>query len=142
MKDLKFVLICLVILVAMSSCNRFEEGPALTLLSAKARLTGEWEIVDFVGPDSEDYLDYLNDGYEWFFEFEKEGDGAFGYRYDGYQYSNLFDWELDEDELEISFIGNSITRNWEIQRLTNKELEMQLKGQGVDIMTWVFEKED
>ncbi len=141
MKDLRLALICLIIVVAISSCNRFDDGPAFSLLSAKARLTGDWEIIDYVGPGAEDYIDDLNDGDKWFFEFEKNGDGEFGYRYDGYQYSYLIEWELDEDELEISFNGGG-SQTWEIQRLTNKELEMQVKGQGIDVLTWVFEKED
>jgi hypothetical protein len=129
------------IVVFMASCNRFEDGPSFSLMSAKARLTGEWEVIDFVGPESE-VNDYLNNGFEWFFEFEKNGEGQLEHRYDGYQYSYSMDWELDEDELSMTLSNMSETLTWEIQRLTNKELEMQLKGEGFELMTWVLEKTD
>jgi hypothetical protein len=130
------------IVVFMASCNRFEDGPSFSLMSAKARLTGDWEVIDFVGPESEYFIDELSGGLQFFLEFEKNGEGQFGYGDDGYQYSNSMDWELDENELTLTFSNTSEGQTWEIQRLTNKELEMQLKGAGFDIMTWVFEKTD
>ena len=141
----QLTIICAIVLtVTLASCSRFEDGPAFTLLTPKARLTGEWEIVDFIGQGAESYLDDLSNGQRWFFEFEKDGDGAFGYSnsYGGLSYSYSFDmeWELDGDELEIE-MGGSGEINWEIQRLTNAELEMRAKGIGVDLMTWVFEKQ-
>ena len=138
------LLFALVLTVTMASCSRFEDGPAFTLLTPKARLTGDWEIVDFIGPDAEYYLDDLQDGQRWFFEFEKDGDGIFGisYSYGGYSYNYSYDmeWELDGNELEVD-LATSNSIDWEIQRLTNTELEMRAQGIGIDLLTWVFEKQ-
>ena len=130
--------------MTLASCSRFEDGPAFSLLTPKARLTGEWEIVDFDGIDAEEYLEELSEGVRYFLEFERDGDGVFAYEYSyggsSYSYSQDMEWELDEDELTMEFnYGQEIT--WEIQRLTNRELEMNAMGMGNDLLTWVFEKQ-
>jgi hypothetical protein len=71
---------------------------------------------------------YLNTGQFFInFEFEKGGDGLFsyGYNYDGYFYSYGYslDWTLDDARLDIFMDGDEL--NFEVQRLSNKELNIK-----------------
>ena len=97
------------------------------------------------GPSAEYYLDDLQDGQRWFFEFEKDGNPPqiFGWSYPipteviAYNYSlGDMEWELDGNELEVD-LATSNSIDWEIQRLTNTELEMRAQGIGIDLhRTW------
>lgn len=109
----------LVTVVNFSSCKKYEDGPSLSLRTKKSRLTGEWEVVR-VGNQSFPY-----NGYSLEMEFDKDGDLDFKYSYGTYSYSYKGDWEFsgDKEELELSFDGQ-IT-DFEILRLTNKELWLE-----------------
>ncbi len=48
----------LLVLVIFSSCNKYEEGPSFTLLSATKRITGTWELKETLVNDT---LVTLND---------------------------------------------------------------------------------
>lgn len=39
----KFILSILTVVLVLSGCNKYEEGPGLSLLTKKARITGLWE---------------------------------------------------------------------------------------------------
>ena len=109
----------LVTVVNFSSCKKYEDGPALSLRTKKSRLTGEWEVVR-IGNQAFPY-----DGYTLEMEFDKDGDMEFKYSYASYSYSYQGDWEFsgDKEELEITF-DNQVT-DFEILRLTNKELWLE-----------------
>ena len=53
------------------SCNKYEDGPVFSLLSAKTRLDGEWEVTKINNSFSE--LD--NSNFIW--QFEEDGDFTF-----------------------------------------------------------------
>jgi hypothetical protein len=102
--------------VAVSSCGKYEDGPGISLLTKKARLVREWEVVQMgnqVLPQN---------GYSLEFEFEKDGDFKQSYSYGTYSYSYAGDWEFsnDKEEIEITMMGQ--VTDFEILRLTNKEL--------------------
>lgn len=54
--------------------------------------------------------------------FEKDGDFEYNYLYEGYSYGYKGEWEFsgDKEDLEVT-IENQVN-DWEILRLTNKEL--------------------
>lgn len=112
------------------SCSKFDDGPAFSFIPVESRLTGEWVVMEFEGPDANYYNAYLALGYFISFEFEKDGDGRFVYGYDNgvysYQYGYALDWDLDDNKLELFFDGELI--NFEVQRLTNKEMTLQVEN--------------
>jgi hypothetical protein len=55
--------------VFVSSCNKYEEGPKVTLLSAKNRLSQDWELTNFNKNGENQNLE----GYSQFFSFSKGG---------------------------------------------------------------------
>lgn len=47
MKTKVFILILVMFGLTFSSCKKYEDGPALSLKSKNARLTGEWKLVSY-----------------------------------------------------------------------------------------------
>ena len=109
----------LVVLLNLSSCKKYDDGPSFSLKSKNGRLTGEWTV---------DEINKVKTvGSTITLEFEKNGDFSFGssYSYYGYSYSYSYDgewdWEDGKKSVEVSIDGEDKTE-WEILRLTNKEL--------------------
>lgn len=160
MKKIQSLSLFVVALLTLGSCTKFDDGPALSLLPAKARLTGEWELVDFSGQDAADYLEDLQDGSSMSMEFDRDGEGDFiltspqyDYYFDYQTYQVIevlvgtttdfynIEWDLDEEELEMQLYQNGEFEDfllWEITRLTNSELEMTPKY--YPATTYIFEK--
>ena len=126
----KTILACsLLTAVSVSpSCGKYDDGPGFSLASKKSRLTGGWELEKYkVNGISQDISNMSLD-----IEFEKDGDyntsavtrvtDNYGYSYN-YTYFTSGDWEFSADKEEIEFEDNDGDKfDWEIKRLTNKEL--------------------
>jgi hypothetical protein len=130
----KILVSALIVLFAFASCGKYEEGPALSLLTKKARISGEWEIekliVDGEQSDESSIFDAMT------FVLEKDGTGkqkidaityTVGdqtYETDAQEYD--LEWELSDDK-EIFRMRIKDEGEWEdwdemtIQRLTNSE---------------------
>ena len=117
-----------VILLNFSNC-KYDDGPAVSLLTKTMRLTGEWEVVEIDNENLDDVRVYL--------EFEKDGDFTIRASYDGYSYSIEGDWEWEsgKDVVEVTVEGDK--EEYEILRLTNKELWFEDE----DNQEWQCEKE-
>lgn len=50
-KAIKIGLASLGMIAFLSACGKYEEGPGFTLLTKKARLTGEWDAKEYVDAD-------------------------------------------------------------------------------------------
>jgi hypothetical protein len=111
--------LAIAIMLNISSCKKYEEGPGFSLKSKIARLTGIWEVVEI------DKIDMPVDE-KMILEFEKEGDFKFTYEYSYYSYSYAYsyegnwEWSSDKEALKIDMDGDIV--EWEILKLTNKEL--------------------
>ena len=111
--------VALVVLLNISSCSTYDDGPTFSLKSKKARLTnGDWEVVKID--------DERLDG-DITLEFEKDGDFAISveYSYYGYSYSYTYDgeweWEDGKETIQINF-DDTDNQEFEVKRLTNEEL--------------------
>tara|TARA_B100001287_G_scaffold120175_1_gene101240 strand:- start:1866 stop:2276 length:411 start_codon:yes stop_codon:yes gene_type:complete len=115
--------------LTLSGCGKYDDGPGFSLRTKKARLVGEWEAVQM----GNEVLPQNGYGIEW--EFEKDGDFKFTYNYGTYSYSYSGDWEFssDKEDIEIEFDGT--IQDFEIKRLTNKELWLE----DPDNQEWKFE---
>lgn len=130
MKNSKYFMALSLAIALNVSCSKFDDGPAFSFIPVESRLTGEWVVMEFEGPYSNYYNAYLALGYFISFEFEKDGDGRFVYGYDNgvyfYQEGYALDWDLDDNKLELFFDGDVV--NFEVQRLTNKEMTLQVEN--------------
>ena len=122
--------------IGISGCKKYEDGPIFSLLTKKQRLTGEWEAKKVIS----DGDNLINQGMELELEFDSDGDfklkSTVQYTYTNYYgqtYTNTYnnqvtgDWEFsnDKEEIELDY-DNGGREEWEITRLTNKELEADI----------------
>tara|TARA_B100001758_G_scaffold214844_1_gene200169 strand:- start:3822 stop:4328 length:507 start_codon:yes stop_codon:yes gene_type:complete len=124
--------------IGISGCKKYEDGPMFSLLTKKQRLTGEWEATKLISDN--DGQNMINQGMEVEMEFDGDGDFKLKSTYD-YTYTNYYgqtitqtyqnqltgDWEFsnDKEEIELDY-DNGGREDWEITRLTNKELEADI----------------
>jgi len=119
----------LVTVLNFQSCSKYEENPPFSLSTKKSRLAGEWEVVKVDGQSSSQYF---GSDETYFFEFEKDGDFEFGYTETDYgttytySYSGEWEWENNKEEIEIVIQGYVI--DYEIIKLTKKELILEDKS--------------
>ncbi len=130
--------------VALAGCQKYDDGPAFSLLTKKQRLTGDWEITKWIPYGGEDYIDgvwdnglFIQDDVE--VEFDDDGDfdmrilrtiqSQYGY-VNTYVYSFDGEWEFsnDKEEIELDF-ENGGNLEIEITRLTNKQFEGEVTGE-------------
>ena len=134
------------------SCNKYEDGPAFSLLSAKNRLDGEWEVTKINNSFSELYSNLI-----W--QFEEDGDFTFDASWIislpfttpfDVQENLVGDWEFDnnKEEIEISLDTTSILvevgwlqlpspyiphGEFNILRLTNQELWLEIDTNRIEL---------
>ena len=136
------------------SCNKYEDGPAFSLLSAKNRLDGEWEVTKI--NNSFSALD--NSNLIW--QFEEDGDFTFDASWIislsffatplDVQENLVGDWEFDNNKEEIE-ISLDTTSNlvevgllplpspyiphgeFNILRLTNHELWLEIDTNRIEL---------
>jgi hypothetical protein len=124
MKSIKiltlFVLITLSA-VMYTSCKKYEEGPAFSLRSKKARVVGKWKVEKAFnnGNDITSTVNVINPRYE----FKKNGDLIVTITFFGVSDSETWKWEFNDDkERIISIEPNGNKEELQILRLKNKEL--------------------
>ncbi|PLX03120.1 MAG: hypothetical protein C0594_10945 [Marinilabiliales bacterium] len=153
-KVLSISAILLGIILILGSCSKYEEGPAFSLRTKKARLAGDWQIekmfvdgeeVDLT-PDTDSLgfslgLDVIT------FTFEKDGSGEISLNVMGFSLDMPYDWEFGDsketliitmsstDGMSLDMGGGDssmIPDNTEmtILRLTNDELWLEFDQEG------------
>jgi hypothetical protein len=121
MKNKFAVLLLAVALIgtSLSSCGKYEEGPAFSLLTKKARLTGVWDEKEEVDSDGTVYTDNSSAT----IEFTKSG--SYILSDPGSSLSLTGEWEFtsNKEKLRVSYeFGGTQIEEFTILRLTNKEL--------------------
>lgn len=120
-KAIKIGLASFGMIALLSACGKYEEGPGFTLLTKKARLTGEWDIKEYVSSNGTAVADTDDDT----FEFVK--DGKLIVRSGGTSTEGTWEFVSDKEKIRTTFSytigGTTITDTDEstIIRLTNKE---------------------
>ncbi len=110
------LIIALIATMGFSGCKKYEEGPVLTLLTKKARLTGTWELVE-VNAQAADY--------DYEITLEKNGDFSAVVEFMSVPIEMEGTWELDDDKEKLIFTTDSDTDELIILRLTNSELWLE-----------------
>ncbi len=157
--------ILLGISVVMTSCNKYEDGPAFSLKSAAKRITGEWDLsaakingklVDF--KDVEWLLTEVDTAYldEWGIDpeslkinnvnatFEADGDGVFIFSMSEMTFpvsqKEYISWDLDADDKNIIMNYDGTNIELEILRLTKEEMNLR-RTVTIDGTTTIYELE-
>ena len=109
-------------LLFMGACSKYEDGPAVSVLTKKARLSRAWVVEKYIDGDDGEETAGNNDDVLTFYK-----DGNYSYT------SGIFNvdgnWSFinnDEDlQTQYSILGISTTDHVKILRLTTKELWVQ-----------------
>jgi hypothetical protein len=122
----------------LQSCGKYEDGPGLSLRTKKARVVGDWDVVQ-IGAQL-----FPQGGYSLEFEFEKDGDLKYTYNYSyygqtySYTYAGTWDFSSDKEDLDMTIDGQ--VQSFEIQRLTNKEMWLDDTNNGGNaVQEWKLE---
>lgn len=122
----KFIIAGLIVAAGFStftvtSCNKYEDGPKISLLTKKARLCGDWALEAYLVNDVDQtsaYQSVVGTNFEW--DIEKDGT----YKMSG-NFTDNGTWELGEDKDDVRFLSsaaNSTEVSYRILRLKSKEL--------------------
>jgi len=66
-----FGVVAIVTIIGLASCGKYEEGPAVSFRSKKARIEGDWKLVKQIVDGKEETLDA--DDKDDVFKFNKDG---------------------------------------------------------------------
>jgi hypothetical protein len=124
------------LLLLVSSCGKYEEGPNFTLLTKKARMVGTWELTSSTSNGTTVDLTQFSAKYV----LSKDGSYAFSSTLIVFgipvPLSEMGNWEFSEDKLQLLLTpDNSTTVNAvTILQLTNKELKTTYVDNGNTIV--------
>ncbi len=173
-KKLSFVLFLILSLsffnIFFTSCNKYEEGPSFSLLSATKRITGTWDLKETLLNDEvldvNEMLGMFGDidmdsvsGFEIDLSqvtlnsvkitFEKEGSGNFTFSisYMGFPISQAEDmtWSFDDDKENVNITFEEEAETFKILMLTKKEMWLENTSTEDGITTVIvmkFDKQD
>ena len=117
----------LALLFSFSSCNKYEDGPGLSFRTKTNRLIGTWELIKTDGY-------YINRSGEFtIINFDRDGDfnmiGSY-YDYNGQltSFQEAGDWEWENGKEEVEIETYFAKEDWEILRLTNRELWFEIEN--------------
>ena len=134
-------ILTLIILISYG-CTKYDDGPAFSIRTKKARLTGEWELEEIIVNGVSQALD---SDYDVIWEFERNGDFTQTMDYGSYSYNYNGEWEFDDngEELEIASSYSGINQTYEIKRLSSNDLWLEISQSsyyGMTTVEYEFEK--
>ncbi|MFI5202853.1 MAG: hypothetical protein ACHQF2_00030 [Flavobacteriales bacterium] len=115
------ILFVVMVVLTIASCNKYEEGPSLSLRSKKARLTGEWKADKFTLNGTDITSAFLaSAGSDYTMHLDKDG---------AYHIHATFEdggtWEFSDNKEELhmlSSVAGAEEEHFDIIKLKNKEL--------------------
>lgn len=137
----KLILFLIIIAGITEGCKKYEEGPWLSLRSAKNRLYGDYTLVQYTVNDEDSlslYNDSLCDTLKFIFDTNLDLDVCYiyGNRNDGKISSLVWYWNLKDKNtsLVISYsncssgtgpFSDKVKPEWKILRLTTRQIKMK-----------------
>ncbi len=127
---MKKLLCLLLICSAVSSCKKYEEGPALSLRTKKARMANNWKVDKFLVNGVDKTSDYrllvIRESLEFFrsgqFQYSEVSNWSWAVPY----YTGK--WELEDKKEHLSLTSDDASvdyREFKILKLKNDELWLQ-----------------
>lgn len=133
---MRLVLILFVCSLALSSCKKYDEGPSLSLLSKKQRLTGKWELASFFLNGNEITITNKTD-----ININKNGTFSTSMLIGTNTFSNNGNWAFSDDhEMLLLTYSAQSTESWKIMRLSNKQLFIEMTQSGGSVMRYEYVK--
>jgi hypothetical protein len=120
MKKFSIYLFLFVGILGFSSCKKYDEGPAFSLRSKKARVVNIWKIEKFIinGKDETSNIAPLLANYTLTFKDDDTWESTI----DGQREAGTWEFDSDKENLQIKTGNSSTIESAKILRLTNDEL--------------------
>lgn len=125
----------LAVALTFTSCKKYEDGPAVSLIPKKERVANTWQI-EQAWNDGEDVTDnydqyelqMLTDGDARLVAIYTWGDLTFEYETDG-----TWNFENNKEEIKLDFEDDDADNTYQILRLKETELWLREKGGEVEL---------
>lgn len=122
-KLLSLSLVAMLALTAVvSSCSKYDEGPKFTLLTAKMRVTGNWEMikVTYNGSDITSFNPKTK------LDIVKDGSYTKTYTSGSFSITETGTWKFNSDKTDLIFTdsSNDVT-TFKIIQLKNKDMKLK-----------------
>jgi len=113
-----------------TSCNKYEEGPGFTLLTAKMRITGNWTMIKQT-VNGNDYTSFAPDE-----TLDIKKDETFTWTIGSYTFTGT--WKFNSDKTEVIFTdSNGDIETFTIVQLKNNIMKLkQVVGGDTYITTY------
>ena len=111
--------------LVFTACNKYEDGPALSLVTKKERLENTWIIHTVFKNDVDVTADYNAAAAGYTLNIKKDETYTLSYRpFNMTDYSESGTWNFNDKKTMVTFqkSGSSDSRTWEILRLKTDEL--------------------
>jgi len=130
---MKNICALLFISVLLISCGKYEEGPGISLLTKKNRITNVWSLASKMTNGQTTNLS------DWTWKLEIKDDETYTLQvtYLGIPFLNesgIWKFSTDKSQLLTTASGSSNTDSWEIIRLTKDELKLKYISGGDTIV--------
>ena len=135
--NMRALLISLILVITFSpSCKKYDEGPSLSLLSKKQRLTGKWEVASNFLNGKELQLVNKTD-----INFNKNNTFSTNILIGTNTFNNNGNWEFSEDKESLLLTYSaSMTETWAIRRLSNKQLFIEMTQSNGSLLRYEYVK--
>jgi hypothetical protein len=127
--------------IALTSCKKYEDGPALSLLTKTMRATGVWEIESYFENDVDKTSDYRLLISSESVELKKDGAYSSSFTSGSLTISDNGTWEFISDKEEIKMLSSQAGSQPDtlvILRLKNKEMWVTEKTPGSIRSEWHY----
>lgn len=128
------VFVFLLLLLVMSGCGKYEQGPEFSLRTKTARVSGKWRIDKILVNNIPEKV--VEDSISIRFTFERAGDGKIHFSYQSYTFNTDLEWGFVNDKEDFNMrIKDFSTGKWmewqssAIIKLTNKEMWLRRSDQ-------------
>ena len=117
--------------IALTSCKKYEEGPALSLLTKKARVAGTWEVESYWENGVDKTSDYRAGVSSETYTYDKDGSYTIALTTIIGQINDAGTWEFINDKEDIKTLSNTSGATPDtmvIVKLKNKEMWVKETG--------------
>ena len=110
--------------IALSSCNKYEDGPSISLRSRAARVAGDWKVKKATS-DGQDVTSILT-GFNYSINYTKDGNYTATMTFMGTTDTEKGTWEFyDNDTKMISTDAAGLKDTMAITMLKNAEMHLK-----------------
>jgi cytoskeletal protein RodZ len=139
MKKITFLFVFAVIAsLVFSGCDKYDEGPTLTLKSNVSRITGEWKPTKYTKNGVDQSFDP-----NYRVKFSKDGTLAITFTNNSVSYTSTGTWAFSNDDETLTytstFAGFSSIEQYTIKRLSSSQLFIE-KQDDTNLLRYEYEK--